>query len=158
IVMLKDRKSLNSRLFPIVHMLKTLWDRFQWVRLQLATFFNPKHPLRNPDDVEAKLKRLGNELRISMLDTVYDEIYETNTKDQAKAKEHAMRAFKFVLCSQRPLKAAELAEAISTDPDGTSRSYVDRDYVLQICSNLIIVEEQDIVQFAHLSVREYLQK
>ncbi|KAF4625153.1 hypothetical protein G7Y89_g13014 [Cudoniella acicularis] len=129
---------------------------FQWVTLQLAIFY-PKHPSINPDDVKAKLKRLDSEVGIPKLNTVYDEIYETNTRDGAKIKEDAMRAFKFVLCSQGPLKATELAEAVSIDPDGSSRSYVDRDYVLQICSNLIIVEERDVVQLAHLSVREYLQ-
>jgi hypothetical protein len=131
------------------------WDRFQWVRLQLATFY-PKYPFKNPDDVEAKLKRLGSEVGILKLNEVYDEIYETNTQGRASTEEDVKRTFKFVLWSQKPLVSAELAEAVNSG--GILRSYVDRDYILQICCNLVIVEKGDIVQLAHLSVREYLQK
>ena len=76
----------------------------------------------------------------------------------SKDREYAIKAYKLVLCSRRPLYAHELIEAVSLRPDGSSNSrYVDRQYVLQICSNFLVTDHWTEVRFAHLSVIEFLK-
>ena len=75
----------------------------------------------------------------------------------SKDREYAIKAYKLVLCSRRPLYAHELTEAVSLKPDGSSNSYVDRQYVLQICSNFLVTDHWTEVRFAHLSVIEFLK-
>jgi hypothetical protein len=49
-------------------------------------------------------------------------------------------------------------DAISIDSDGTRDSEVTVEFVVHICSNLVVVDESsNNFQFAHLSVVEYLQ-
>jgi len=50
-----------------------------------------------------------------------------------------------------------LVEAVSAGDDKQVQSAVNREYILKITNNLITASKDDIVQFAHLSVREYLQ-
>lgn len=137
--------------------IEIFWRRFQWVRLQLAIFYSSKHLWKNLDDVKAKLDELHSHVGIPISDEVYDQIYKMNVGEGAKTKQHVKRAFMFVLCSLKPLTVGELAQAVSIDEDGQSLLYVNRDYILAICSNLIIANEQDVVQFAFLLVSECLQ-
>lgn len=69
-----------------------------------------------------------------------------------------MRALKFMLCSiGYHLTISTLMSMVALDRDRQCSSYVDNEYVLGICSNLIILDEDNHAQFAHLSVREYLE-
>lgn len=135
-------------------MLKVLF-RFRWVQLQLEIFFSPKTPLRHSKDVIGKLDRLDEDVRAPQLDTVYDEIYEMNVQ-QSQDRINASTALKWIMCSRRPLKITELVEAVSIDMEGNIDTEVDETYVMQICSNLLVTDDAYFVQFAHLSVREYL--
>lgn len=45
-----------------------------------------------------------------------------------------------------------LVKAVSLDPDGNVDEEVGADYILDICSNFIIVDHNQLVQFANLSV------
>lgn len=90
-----------------------------------------------------------------VLGDVYDDIYDMNTPEP-EDRGIAERAFKWVMCCQRPLSIEMLVKAVSLDPDGSVDEEVGADYILDICSNFIIVDHNQLVQFAHLSVREYL--
>ncbi|KAJ5717885.1 hypothetical protein N7488_003531 [Penicillium malachiteum] len=60
------------------------------------------------------------------------------------------------MCCRRPLSIDTLVKAVSLDSNGDIDESVDEDYILAICSNFIIIDNNQMVQFAHLSVREYL--
>ena len=62
------------------------------------------------------------------------------------------------MCAQRQLRTDEFIAAISIEPSGQYLSLKKAD-VLSICCNLLIHDsEQDTFRFAHLSVREYVEK
>ncbi|CAG8345569.1 unnamed protein product [Penicillium salamii] len=140
-------------------MMKTLSDRaqgmFRWVELQLDVFFNSKSKIRRPDVFKRKLESLESGSGIPELDEVYDEIYDMNisTDEDCKAAE---RTLKWMICCQIPLSIEILVKAVSYDSNGSLDEAVDADYLLAICSNFIIIDHNQMVQFAHLSVREYL--
>ncbi|CAG8946888.1 unnamed protein product [Penicillium salamii] len=140
-------------------MIKTLSDRaqgmFRWVELQLDVFFNSKSKIRRPDVFKRKLESLESGSGIPELDEVYDEIYDMNvsTDEDCRAAE---RTLKWMICCQIPLSIEILVKAVSFDSNGFLDEAVDADYLLAICSNFIIIDHNQMVQFAHLSVREYL--
>lgn len=104
------------------------------------------------------------------LNTAYAEIYEMNTP-QPRIREHSQRVLKWLLLPLIPMRDrgvrqnsfrmarfASTIRAISIDPDGTQDKVVDKEYILNICSNLVLANEADSsFQFAHLSVVEYLR-
>ncbi|KAJ5642154.1 hypothetical protein N7490_006154 [Penicillium lividum] len=140
-------------------MIKTLSDRaqgmFRWVELQLDVFFSSKSKIRRPDVFKKKLETLESGSGIPELDEVYDEIYDMNvsTDEDRRAAE---RTLKWIMCCRRPLSIEILVEAVSLDSNGDHDEAVDADYILAICSNFIVIDHKQMVQFAHLSVREYL--
>lgn len=93
------------------------------------------------------------------MEDLYFELYEKLTKDSEEAdREVTINAFSLLLCAQRMLTSAEFLAALSTTPQ---RNYgeLTNDHVLQMCSNMIVFDSTlDTFRFAHLSVREFLEK
>ena len=141
----------------MAEMLTDASARFRWVELQLAIFLDENSPFRLPEDVEARLDQLDAKIGLPDLAAVYKEIYEKNTRAASKDREYAIKAYRLVLCSRRPLYAHEFTEAVSLKPDGSLNRYVDRQYVMQICSNFLVMDHWTEVRFAHLSVVEFLK-
>ena len=69
-----------------------------------------------------------------------------------------MKTFKFLLYSFVEWNIHDLANVISFGLDGTFNLAIDASYVLDICSNFVVVDQLNLVQFAHLSVSEYLRR
>jgi hypothetical protein len=104
------------------------------------------------------------------LNTAYAEIYEMNTP-QPRIREHSQRVLKWLLlplirleshdarqATSQMAQFASTIRAVSIDPDGTQDKVVDKEYILSICSNLVLANEvASSFQFAHLSVMEYLR-
>jgi ankyrin repeat protein len=64
------------------------------------------------------------------------------------------------MCSCEPLSAEELVAAVCQDPedDGTQVIDIDIHFVLDACSNLLVVDPQlGVCRFSHLSVQEYFE-
>jgi hypothetical protein len=132
-------------------------SRFRWTELQLDLFFSPKSPFRLTRDAEAKLDKLDKELGLPELDSAYEEVYNMNTPHPGD-RNMAIKAYKWMLCAQITLHIDELTKAVSFDGANLDPE-INAKYILEICSNLIITEiPSGIVRFAHLSVREYLEK
>lgn len=112
-------------------------------------------PFRLAEDVISKLDRLEEEVGLPDLDSVYDEIYQKNTRVGTHDRENVMKTIKFLLYSFVEWDLHDLANAISLNVDGTLNLAIDAGYVMEICSNFIVVDSLGYVQFAHLSVREY---
>ncbi|KAJ5721536.1 uncharacterized protein N7483_009470 [Penicillium malachiteum] len=139
--------------------IKTLSDRaqgmFRWVELQLDIFFSSKSKIRRPDVFRKKLETLESGSGIPELEEVYDEIYDMNVSTD-EDRSAAERTLKWIMCSRGPLSIEILVKAVSLGSNGDPDEAVDEDYILAICSNFIIIDHNQMVQFAHLSVREYL--
>jgi ankyrin repeat protein len=136
-------------------MIFTMLSRFRWVFCQLEA-------LRYcfPPSVRQLLEELPETL---------DETYERILRDINKAnRAHAHRLLQCLTVAVRPLRVAELAEVLAVDfgmaaRGGTSKLNTDwrwenqQQAVLSTCSSLIsVVEESQVVQFSHFSVKEFL--
>ena len=121
-------------------------------------FLSDHSGLSNSEDVEEALNRLSNEVGDPDLDKVYSEIYEMNTRAASKSRAIAVRAFHWMMCTQRPLSITELAAGAVTGQSERMKMEGDDEYILKICGNFIVADTSKIAEFAHLSVREYLQK
>jgi hypothetical protein len=128
--------------------------RFRWVFCQLEAL---RH--RIPGMIARALKELPQ-----TLDETYGRILSGIDKD---LQEYAHRLFQCLCVSIRPLRLAELAEALSIlfvtereSEDGIDwRSEDSQQALLSTCSSIVTVVNTDgspVVQFAHFSVREYL--
>ena len=123
----------------------------------MATFLDENTPFRLPEDVISKLDRLEVEAGLPDLDSIYDEVYQKNTRVDSRDRENVIKTFNFMLYSFIDWYLHDLANAISVGVDGRLNLAIDASYVLDICSNFLVVDHSGYVQFAHLSVPEYLK-
>ena len=131
--------------------------RFRWAELQLAIFLDENSPFRLAEDVISKLDRLDEEVGLPDLDLVYNDIYQKNPRAGTRDRENVMKTFNFLMYSFAEWYLQDLANAISLGVDGRLNLTIDASYVLDICSNFLVVDRSGYVQFAHLSVPEYVK-
>jgi hypothetical protein len=106
---------------------------------------------------EAVQERLGR--LPPKLEDLYFELYERLTTDAAEAdREVTINAFRWLLCAQRRLTSWEFLAALSITPRRRFNQLT-KEHVLEMCSNLIVFDSTlDTFRFAHLSIREFLEK
>ena len=124
--------------------------RFRWASLQLQSLCSARTD-------EAIRERLGQ--LPPKLEDLYLELYEKLTKTSANAdREVTINAFSWLLCAQRKLTSREFLAAMSTTPRRQFRQLT-KEHILEMCSNMVVFDSTlDTFRFAHLSVREFLEK
>ncbi len=105
-----------------------------------------------------KIKREENIIReLSQLPPGLSDIYAKIYGEMSKTDtfEIAVKALRFLLCSQKPISTGDFLTAVSPP----SEKAIDSESLLDYCSDLI-VEDKALGTFrlAHLSVREYLEE
>ena len=122
---------------------------FRWVSLQLDVL----RALKRDEDVRARLGRLPREL-----EQLYLEIYSHLTTDQDEIGRSIINnTLKWLLCAKEELSATVFLQAVTTNLD--TDEDISMNDVLDLCNNLVIYDESlDVFRFAHLSVREFLEK
>jgi ankyrin repeat domain-containing protein 50 len=144
----------NFAIVPTCHSNIHLQNRFQWAALQIRQLLS----LTREASIRERLGKLPKDLKAT-----YEEIF-TTIKNQDEGKpDIAVRAFKWVMCSARPLSPRELVVAVCQDPETDGPDEVDADididFIFSACQNLLDLKENgDVVLFAHLSVREYFEE
>lgn len=70
-----------------------------------------------------------------------------------------MRALQWVICSEKPLTADALVFLVCQDPelDTLIAPYVDIRFILESCSNLLVMDSRQFCHLSHLSVNEYFE-
>lgn len=123
---------------------------FRWASLQLEALC----ALKLDRDVRAKLGTNPPEL-----EQLYDEVYNELTSYEGNhGRSIINNTLKWLLCARRTLRADEFLWALSVNLDVPFRE-ISREHVLDLCHNLILYDESlDVFRFAHLSVREFLEK
>ncbi|KAF3291509.1 hypothetical protein TWF970_000722 [Orbilia oligospora] len=127
---------------------------FLWVEFQLGEIENKDRMV----DIRKVIQNLPRGLN------------ETYARILRKIMEHrnpekALKIFKWLSTSRRPLMLEELQEAIAIDTSDTchaqikNRKTLDSFFELRDCANLAVLNERDdTVQFAHSTVRDFLLK
>lgn len=93
------------------------------------------------------------------LNNTYKEVYEHNISDSSSRKDDLHFLLKWVLaCTQNP-HVRLLTDAIKfhLEQQGETTDHIDHIYILDLASNLLVIDEYDTIQFAHISVKEYFQ-
>ncbi|KAJ0126878.1 hypothetical protein HZ326_30018 [Fusarium oxysporum f. sp. albedinis] len=121
---------------------------FRWASLQLEALCELKSD-------EAVLERLGRLPRT--LEELYKEIFQKiENYPSASDRQYAKHIFSWLLCAQKRLSSAEFLTAVSM---AVPHQQLQSDQILDLCCNLVVLDTQlDTFRFAHLSVREYLEK
>ncbi|KAL0631457.1 hypothetical protein Q9L58_009678 [Maublancomyces gigas] len=121
---------------------------FLWVDLQIKELCMMDLVL----DVELRLGALPD-----TLENTYTKIYQRILSQRGGSPQLAKRALMWVMCSCRPFSPDELVTVISQG--SPSEGVLDTQSLFKICHNLLTLDRQlNIVRFAHLSVREFLEK
>ena len=95
------------------------------------------------------------------LDALYAELYDVLSNKPGEFQMIVFRnVFSWLLCAQRTLKSREFLAAVSTIPQTSEDTIsVSKDLILKLCNNFVVFDAQlDTFRFAHLSVREFLEK
>ena len=110
--------------------------------------------LKTDEAIQERLGRLPPKL-----EDLYLELYEKLIEDAAEVdREATVHAFSWLLCAQRRLTSGEFLAALSITPQRLFKQLT-TEHVLEMCSNMIVFDSTlDTFRFAHLSVREFLEK
>ena len=105
------------------------------------------------------IRQTLRDLPVGLVQT-YERILLKISKAPLPRQEIALRAFKWTVCSKRPMKAEELQEAVAFD--GFDHSWdrdkiPDKDLMIETCRGLLVRDKEDgAVRFAHYTVQQYL--
>ena len=105
------------------------------------------------------IRQTLRDLPIGLVQT-YERILLKISKSSLPKQEIALRAFKWTVCSRRPMKADELQEAVafeSLDSCWDRDKIPDEDLMIETCRGLLVRDEEDTtVRFAHHTVQQYV--
>ncbi|KAF2802118.1 uncharacterized protein BDZ99DRAFT_402102, partial [Mytilinidion resinicola] len=150
---LKVANLLNGRLPPSLKekipetLIEGAQGMFRWVDLQIQSL----RPLKVAADIEARLGRLPRSLEES-----YSEILEQIEASGEYAFKLAIFTFQWLLYARKPVAIADFA--LFATARSTHTAPFTSFEVLDVCQNLVVSNDAGIFRFAHLSVREFLEK
>ena len=123
---------------------------FRWASLQLDVL----RALKRDEDIRARLGKLPPKL-----EELYLEVYNNLKSAQDEIGRSIIdNTLKWLLCAKEELHASEFLVAVAANLD-TSEGNISVDSLLDLCNNFVLHDEvQDVFRFAHLSVREFLEK
>ncbi|KAJ6456736.1 ankyrin repeat-containing domain protein [Mycena sanguinolenta] len=111
---------------------------------------------RTVKEVRAVLGNMADDLDIAY-DVVVDRINQQSQGD----KTLAWRTLSWITHAKRPLRRAELREALAVEPGATEldpENLPDMDIVISVCAGLVVVnEEDDKIRLIHHTTELYLQ-
>lgn len=105
------------------------------------------------------IRQTLRDLPVGLVKT-YKRILLKISNSSSLKQEIAHRAFRWTVCSRRPMKAEELQEAVafgSSDISWDRDQIPDVDLMIETCRGLLVRDEEDTtVRFAHHTVHQYL--
>lgn len=105
------------------------------------------------------IRQTLRDLPIGLVQT-YERILLKIGKVPLPKQKIALRAFKWIVCSRRPMRADELQEAVAFDGFDhfwDKDKIPDKDLMIETCRGLLVRDKEDgAVRFAHYTVQQYL--
>ena len=128
--------------------------RFRWAELQVEAICDPEY-VQCADDVEEALGRLPETLEATYSETIRKFRLERHGTTSRVTIENAL---KLLYCAEDSIYVKTLLEAVSVGQDGRIIE-INKLELLRMSRSLIVIDEESgVFRFAHLSVREYLEK
>lgn len=125
---------------------------FRWVALQVDALCDSDR-VYSVEDVECLLQKLPK-----TLEDTYTRILDDLESLPPPSREAIKNVFKLLICTEYPMNIQTLSEALAV-LSGSRQVAWDRAAILQMARGLIVMEfERKGFVFAHLSVREFLEK
>ncbi|KAJ5678666.1 Ankyrin repeat-containing protein [Penicillium macrosclerotiorum] len=149
---------LETRLIEILG--RRAGGMFIWVQLQLSFFLNRKTPFVRRDTVEKYLDQLNTSSVADEKDLsiAYNDIFERNTSENDLERIHASKIYKIVLCSICPLSITTIVVAVAFRENGVvTDKTVDAQYIRELTRDFLVETRDETLEFAHVSVKDYLQ-
>ncbi|MCJ1393148.1 hypothetical protein MMC18_006020 [Xylographa bjoerkii] len=133
---------------------------FRWVELQLELLISEEYPILVPQEFDDRLAELEKHSgSLDQLSRAYNEIWERNLRNQGKhARRIVTKALRWISCCIHHFGPLMLHTAVMIDEDSSLARSITPSVILRLCSNFLIEERGGTVQFAHLSVREFLEE
>lgn len=148
--LLCGRVSSHLKNIIIGKLIKKASGMFRLASMHIDSLCDP-YRVKTEANVHYALDHLPQELGKSY-DVVISQIMQAEHPNPLLAS----RTLKWLLCSRRALSSRTLPQAIGVNNAG--HPLLSNDEILSICFNLVVYnKEMDKFQFAHLSVREYLE-
>jgi hypothetical protein len=92
------------------------------------------------------------------LNIAYDNIFKRNTAEGTLEHYHASKIYKMLLYSMRSLSMAAVTTAVAFNEDNRAPyESIDDAYIRQLTQDFIVETESGALEFAHVSVKDYLQ-
>ena len=123
---------------------------FRWASLQLEMLCK----MRTDQDVRQRLGRMPPKL-----EQLYEELYHKalNESQGEVGRSIISNTLKWLLCAQRPMKTSEFCTAVVWKI--VPAEELTKEKVLDLYYNFVVFDDNlDVFRFAHLSVREFLEK
>ncbi|KAI9661048.1 MAG: hypothetical protein M1821_009375 [Bathelium mastoideum] len=129
---------------------KGAYGMFRWASLQLQALY----PLTMDADIQSRLEKLPPKL-----EDLYSEQYDILSRTPGESHQEVLKnVFSLLLCVRRTLRTEEFLAAVSIVPCAPLE-LISQEQVLEICNNFVIFDSHlNTFRFAHLSVREFLEK
>ena len=152
----KQRLLRNSRakeslkVLIIEEVARAAHGMFRWAALQLELLCT----MKLDQDVRARLGRIPPKL-----EQLYQEIYDKNLlKYPGEVGQSIINnIMRWLLCAQRPMKASEFCTAVVLNV--IPEEELTKEHVLDLSHGFVVFDDSlDVFRFAHLSVREFLEK
>ncbi|KAF7950816.1 uncharacterized protein EAE97_002368 [Botrytis byssoidea] len=145
----KEKKKIEQQIT------QTLIDEsqgmFRWVTLQMQQLCKQ---VRVKGDIDSVLRKLPKSLEES-----YHLVYQDIMSMEEPSQKVAIRTLQVLLSTRRKLILDEMLAAVTVEIDTNEVLISTVDELLDVCCNLIIFDKgEQILRFAHLSVREFLEK
>ncbi|KAH0556074.1 hypothetical protein GP486_005987 [Trichoglossum hirsutum] len=133
---------------------------FRWVQLQLSLFLKPRVRFYRYETVKKHLKLLNTSSVAGEkdLNAAYDAMFDRNTADGGLEREHASKIYKILLCYKYPLSMDIITEAVAfNENNGLEGGGIGPPYIRRLAQDFIAETRWGKFEFAHVSVRDYLQ-
>lgn len=141
--------------------------RFRWVQIWLDVFLPPYDDLntiRRPEDAEEHFANLKSDAENSkrqkspadvLLESGYQRLWDLNSLSSNYYHELRVRLFRLVLASIRPLKLADLREALRINDDKYDES-LSINEVRRLYLNFLYTDDHGLLLFVHDSARRFI--
>jgi ankyrin repeat protein len=108
---------------------------------------------RHLDQLDTRLVAVEKDLNIA-----YNDIFERNATKDTLEYYHASKIYKMLLCYKQPLSTATVTTAVAFNEDNSpGHESIDHVYIRRLTQDFIIETERGTLEFAHVSVKDYLQ-